>query len=398
VGRVSGDLYVSGGVHGGSIDLATVGGTTLTLTDTSFLARLDHNTGNVVWLAETGAGIIRTDAAEKVYLSGSGGYTYIYGQGTGGVPASGSGPYFAKLDSNGNAVWWDQIDLGWYGHGAPRLDVDAGGSLYVIGSFTGTVDLDPGTTVRNVKPTGWSDLYVEKIDTNGHLVWVRTYGAKFTNTYGGSIAVDVNGNVDATASGNSGGAYNTATGWGFHMGSGKTLVSGTFAQFDNNGNMKWLSSQVGGTILDPAGNMYGGGLTKWSPSGALIWSAPNGGADAINAAGDIYFGRAGGYPSGQVNVSPTATPIYLAASSTWDSFELVKWTQPGGFAAAQGAGTTQAFSSSLAVTPSTSPSVPSHAPLFVGDTPPGISIPLVPVPDSAPLELWIGKKRLRMAV
>jgi hypothetical protein len=125
---------------------------------------------------------------------------------------------------------------------------------------------------------------------------------------------------------------------------------------------------------------------------------------AIDAAGNIWWANSFGNSTGQINVSPTSTPVYLpayegGADSSFGAFGLVEWTQPGGFAAtAQTADTTQPLTTSLAVTPSTNPSVPSQPVVVLGDTSPNVALPVTPEPDPSPLELWIGDKSFKMAL
>jgi hypothetical protein len=251
--------------------------------------------------------------------------------------------------------------------------VDAAGNLYVNGTFGSTTDLDPGTTVKNVSPVGYVDGFVEKINTNGSLAWVHTYGSKWGRVQQATIGVDSNGNVDASAY-----PYQDTT--LFTIGTGKKAVSGSFAQYDTNGNIKWVSNNItrGPFGLDAAGNIYTN-TSKFSPTGVLIWSAPNGAwsapsGNSIDSAGDIYFADGGNVAGGQINVSPTSTPILIAAStpSEGDSIEIVKWTQPGGYAAAS----TQQSASALA---SAAPSLPLQQTIYVGGP---STMPAVPPSDT----------------
>ena len=57
------------------------------------------------------------------------------------------------------------------------LAMDAGGNVYLSGSFVGSVDVDPGTGVLNMTAAGWSDLFCTKLDPNGDLLWAVQLGA-----------------------------------------------------------------------------------------------------------------------------------------------------------------------------------------------------------------------------
>jgi hypothetical protein len=75
---------------------------------------------------------------------------------------------------------------------------DTLGNVYATGSFTGTVDFDPGSGVFNLTSTfTWSpDMFIAKYDPLGNFVWA---GA-FTGAYANSIAIDKKGQLYATGS------------------------------------------------------------------------------------------------------------------------------------------------------------------------------------------------------
>jgi hypothetical protein len=270
------------------------------------------------------------------------------------------------------------------------MAVDGAGNIFFGGGFNGTVDFDPGpgvkllTGVFGSNTGGGSNGVIGKIDTNGKIAWVDQNKVFVTSC--SDILNDSNGNVDAGFS-----SYpwalsvtDTVTGHGSHQTTTRTIVGGYLDQFDNNGNLKWYAnppqSSVGAMLLDPAGNIYmkptQGELAKYNSAGNLVWTVPDYGYSiysvAIDAFGDIWTNGTIGNAS-QVDVSPTSTPVYLPWTGTWPMV-LVKWTQPGGFAAAstqQSAGTLTS-SSSLMVgksTPTTASTVTQPV-ILVGDVSP----------------------------
>jgi hypothetical protein len=64
------------------------------------------------------------------------------------------------------------------GQGGPNysrdLAVDKRGNIHVIGNFKDTVDFDPGPGVTKLISTGSEDLFIQKIDSAGDLVWVKS--------------------------------------------------------------------------------------------------------------------------------------------------------------------------------------------------------------------------------
>jgi len=54
--------------------------------------------------------------------------------------------------------------------------VDEFGHIYVCGSFFNTVDFDPGPSVKNLTSEGEEDIFIQKLDENGNLLWVHRIG------------------------------------------------------------------------------------------------------------------------------------------------------------------------------------------------------------------------------
>jgi len=74
------------------------------------------------------------------------------------------------------------------------IAIDTNGSVLRTGGYLGTVDLDPEVGVQNFTSAGLFDIYIEKIDTNGHLLWVKSIGSS-GDDLAQSITTDTEGNV-----------------------------------------------------------------------------------------------------------------------------------------------------------------------------------------------------------
>lgn len=71
---------------------------------------------------------------------------------------------------------------------AEDVAVDDVGNTYMVGSFRGTVDFDPGVGVMSLTSVGPRDAYLAKFDAAGTALWVR--GISSTGA-AGALAVDV---------------------------------------------------------------------------------------------------------------------------------------------------------------------------------------------------------------
>ncbi|MDK9722999.1 MAG: DUF4347 domain-containing protein [Rhodospirillales bacterium] len=67
-----------------------------------------------------------------------------------------------------------------------RVVVDGSGNVYTVGSFNGTVDFDPGAGTSNLTSAGATDIYVQKLDATGALVWARAMGGGALTAAGAS--------------------------------------------------------------------------------------------------------------------------------------------------------------------------------------------------------------------
>ncbi len=78
------------------------------------------------------------------------------------------------------------------------ITTDAQGNIYITGSFTDSVDFDPGagtfylTTPAGNKP----DAFIQKLDANGNFLWAKSFRGTYNDEESGhKIALDDTGNV-----------------------------------------------------------------------------------------------------------------------------------------------------------------------------------------------------------
>ena len=82
---------------------------------------------------------------------------------------------------------------------ARSIFVDGAGSVYTVGSFSGTVDFDPGSGVSNLTAVGSTDAYIQKLNSAGAFVFARRFGgAGDAVAYG--VTVDPNNFIYITGS------------------------------------------------------------------------------------------------------------------------------------------------------------------------------------------------------
>jgi len=179
-----------------------------------YVAKFDSN-GNLLW-----SKVILSNGCNYYKFVANGiavapdGSVYVAGQ----MPCGSSDNAFvAKLDSNGNLVWFRLINGSNY-DSAYDVAVGPDGSVYVVGY----------TIISNASG---ADAFVAKFDREGNLKWLKTIGGPNVDS-GYSIAVGPDGSVYIVVRSNS------------FSGSFSSYVS-YVAKLDQDGNLLWFRSMVG---------------------------------------------------------------------------------------------------------------------------------------------------------
>lgn len=157
------------------------------------------------------------------------------------------------------AVAFDSGDLVGWDTGF-SMTTDNLENSYITGQFFDTVDFDPGPGVANIVSNGSTDLYIEKMDPNGNLIWTYTAGGAGSDA-GLSIALDGTGNVYVT------GLFMGLVDFDPGVGNADLISNGDWDVFilklDPNGNFVWAKSygsadtdQTWDLKIDQSGNLY----------------------------------------------------------------------------------------------------------------------------------------------
>lgn len=204
----SGNVY-SSGIFEGTVDFDPSGGVTNLTSDGSndmFISKFSP-AGVFLWAKQFGGSSsdgntpIFVDSSGNIYASGdfSGTVGFMPGGGVSSLTAAGTKDNFiSKLDSSGILIWVKQIGrVGAEAKGA-RTSVDSSGNVFYTGTFSGTVDFDPGNGVAELTSSGSSqDIFVSKLNSSGAFAWAKRIGGSSSDS-GQAIVVDSSGNVYTT--------------------------------------------------------------------------------------------------------------------------------------------------------------------------------------------------------
>jgi hypothetical protein len=197
--------------------------------------------------------------------------------------------FIQKLNHEGVFMWSKSIGGLGYDYGS-FIKTDKQQNIYLTGSFEGKADFDPSSEATNFHLSkGGSDLFVEKLDLHGKLVWTKVLGAT-QNEAGYSLALDEDQYVYIT---------------GFFRGSLKLDINGQSVKLkskgkediltikqDSKGELLWVKS-MGGKGSDLGNSIFidhhGDVFTTGSFSGSVDFNPNKDGYRLVSAGGDDVF-------------------------------------------------------------------------------------------------------------
>lgn len=242
--------------------------------------------------------------------------------------------------------------------------VDVAGNIFTVGSFTGTVDFNPGAPAFYLTSTSMKDIFVMKQDPSGAFIWARKYGGALDDE-GTSIEIDALDNIYVT------GHFRHFVDFNVALPGGDLLSTGDFDIFmlklNRDGLFTWVKS-MGGNAQDFAtsntwhntGYMYTTGsfwayadlipgpttvnflsaglsdvyITKMDQSGNHYWTRTFG-TEGIDESTEITTDNAGnvytiGTFTGNGDFNPTGSVFKLGTNGLKDIF-ISKLNSSGGF-------------------------------------------------------------------
>ena len=104
--------------------------------------------------------------------------------------------FLLKLNGVGDFQWVKRIG-GPENENARGVRLDADGNIFLAGSFRQTVDFDPGEGSHLLTSNGEYDIFVEKLDAAGNLLWVSQMGGP-SDEDPQFITLDAGGNLYTT--------------------------------------------------------------------------------------------------------------------------------------------------------------------------------------------------------
>ena len=248
--------------------------------------------------------------------------------------------------------------------GAYDLQIDSDNNIYILGWYTGVVDLDPGSGISNVLGFGDRDIFLAKYDSVGNHIWSFGIGGVGQDE-GGDLAIDSLGNVIIAGRFSSSVDFNPGVGLNVKASNGGRDFF--IAKYSSSGNLGWVNA-IGGAgyddtedmIVDGVGNIYVGGsfqitvdfdpgngfatrisnglddmyLACYSSTGNINWVKTFGGNSSDDLSGIKFDGRGGvycsGYFTGTTDFDAGAGVSIVTSLGSADAF-ILKYDVQGNF-------------------------------------------------------------------
>lgn len=183
--------------------------------------------------------------------------------------------------------------IGGIGNDALRsIAIDHSGNIYSTGSFSGTVDFDPGVSVFNLTASSWNG-YITKFDALGNFVWAKQLNSN-VSCFPSGLALDLFDNLCITGLYN--GTCDFDPGSGLFTQTSNSSSSDCFiCKLDPSGDLVWVRSIGGsqndfgkGIVVDLANNLLVCGVFQDvvdfdSGAGTYTLNAPGGSSPMFDA-------------------------------------------------------------------------------------------------------------------
>ncbi|MBD3635720.1 MAG: SBBP repeat-containing protein [Crocinitomicaceae bacterium] len=191
---------------------------------------------------------------------------------------------FCNLFIYSQTVEWVESAGGSGNDMSHSIIVDNAGYIYSTGFFSDTVDFDPSAGQEILISNGNYDIFLQKLDQNGNLIWVKGMGGDFTD-YGNSLAFDSQGNLYLAGSFQQTVDFDPNA--GVHNLTSTSLKSAFVQKLDTAGNFIWVKhidgigqgSRAASIEIDGFDNIY----TTGEFYGTLDFD-PNGGTNFLTTA------------------------------------------------------------------------------------------------------------------
>jgi hypothetical protein len=197
--------------------------------------------------------------------------------------------YILKLNNDGEFLWVKVLDSNNGGNNfVETIALDAARNVYISGEFLPELDFDPGVDTYFLPVEEGSDLFIEKLDTDGNFLWAKAIEVSDYSKKTKAMVTDLDENIYTTGYFSGTADFDPSVA---EYEQTAVAYNDVFIQkLDSNGDFEWAVT-MGGSVsenssditLDSNGNIYSLGKFRYSidfdPSEATYYLTSNGSYD-----------------------------------------------------------------------------------------------------------------------
>lgn len=173
-----------------------------------FIAKF-NSIGNLDWAKRMGGNTwgdsgqsIALDREQNIYLTGGFNGVSDFDPSSSSFLITSYGEtdvFIAKYDNLCNLLWVKRVGGNQYDYGLSIAYDNLTESIFTTGSFTGQADFDPSDNNNILISNGGHDVFVQKWDVDGNMIWVGKFGGttgeNYSSEYGKKVVVDEYSNL-----------------------------------------------------------------------------------------------------------------------------------------------------------------------------------------------------------
>ncbi len=221
----------------------------------AFLLKLNSD-GNFIWVKKIGGSFssqssdLFVSENDDIFITGKGSGTVDLNPNSGTFIVNGNGQfsYLMKLNSNGDFDFAKYIDNPSAWANIHNIATNAANEIIIAGQFHNNQDLNMGSGISTVLSSGYSDIFIQKLDSLGNFIWVKDVKPSSTARINVSnLVIDDNENIYLT------GLFEDTVGFNYTDSTYQFASNGQedfyVLKYNTNGDFKWATS-TGGELYE----------------------------------------------------------------------------------------------------------------------------------------------------
>lgn len=165
------------------------------------------------------------------------------------------------IQSYGQSFHWAHRFGGTANESGYKIAVDSDHNVVLCGTFQSSFDADPASSVYTLNPVGVDDIFIQKLDSSGNLIWAGSIGCAGYSMEIHDVNTDDNDTIYVCGAFYGGGDFDPGQGV-YNLPAGGGLKA-FFMKLDPSGNLVWVkhigtgfTTRAKSIVTDEVGSVY----------------------------------------------------------------------------------------------------------------------------------------------